>query len=152
MTPRRSRHGCSYRLFLQFRGLLGRVGPGELRNDVGERIQHRLVFGIVRGQEVHVGRHRRNTGFRVEYQKADGSISNYYPDFIVRLNDGATWIVETKGREDLDDPRKFERLLQWCADAAARDGANTYEGLFVREEQWEKLPVKSFAEAVTAFE
>ena len=70
----------------------------------------------------------------------------------MKLKSGETWIVETKGREDIDDSIQFERLQEWCADARARDGANVYAALFVREEQWEKLPVKSFAEAVTAFQ
>ncbi|HUD11957.1 MAG TPA: hypothetical protein VMS08_06105 [Candidatus Saccharimonadia bacterium] len=44
----------------------------------------------------------------------DGDISNYYPDFVVKTADKEIWVVETKGREDLDDRRKVERLAQWC--------------------------------------
>ena len=50
--------------------------------------------------------------------KADGGLSNYIPDFIVRTADGAVWIVETKGRVELDLPQKMTRLRQWCADAS----------------------------------
>jgi type III restriction enzyme len=32
--------------------------------------------------------------FRLDYVKDDGSLSNYYPDFIVKLSDGRTVIVE----------------------------------------------------------
>ena len=49
--------------------------------------------------------------------KADGELSTYTPDFIVRTTDGRVWIVETKGREELDLPQKMARLRQWCADA-----------------------------------
>src|ERR1039458_4657127 len=60
-------------------------------------------------------------GFKLDYVKADGDISNYYPDFIVRRAAGEIWIVETKGREDLNDPGKWERLQQWCSDASRLD-------------------------------
>ena len=36
-------------------------------------------------------------GFKLDYVKADGDLSNYTPDFIVRTTDGTVWIVETKG-------------------------------------------------------
>jgi len=48
--------------------------------------------------------------------KADGDISNYYPDFLVKLSDSQVVIVETKGLEDLDVPLKMTRLKQWCGD------------------------------------
>ena len=41
-------------------------------------------------------------GFKLDYVKADGELSTYTPDFIVRTTDGTVWIVETKGREELD--------------------------------------------------
>ena len=47
------------------------------------------------------------------------------------------WIIETKGREDLDDPPKWERLQQWCADATAHDGKRSFHALFVRQEEWD---------------
>lgn len=90
-------------------------------------------------------------GFRIDYQNADGGISNYVPDFLVRLADGSTWIVETKGREDLDDPLKWARLKQWCADASAADGGRAYRALFVGQEEWDKYPVSSFQEGVGTF-
>jgi type III restriction enzyme len=36
-------------------------------------------------------------GFKLDYVKADGDLSNYVPDFIVRTADKTVWIVETKG-------------------------------------------------------
>ena len=36
--------------------------------------------------------------FKLDYVKADGDISNCYPDFIVELTDGRVVIVETKGQ------------------------------------------------------
>ena len=54
--------------------------------------------------------------FKLDYVNADGDISNYYPDFFVKLSDKRIVIVETKGQEDLDVPLKMERLRQWCED------------------------------------
>ncbi|MFC1574329.1 DEAD/DEAH box helicase family protein, partial [Candidatus Latescibacterota bacterium] len=54
--------------------------------------------------------------FKLDYVNADGDISNYYPDFMVKLSEKRIVIVETKGQEDLDVPLKMARLRQWCED------------------------------------
>jgi type III restriction enzyme len=90
-------------------------------------------------------------GFKLDYVKADGDISNYYPDFVVKLAGGEIWLVETKGREDLNDPGKWDRLQQWCADASKLDVGQQYRALFVREEDWERYKPKSFRDAVAVF-
>jgi type III restriction enzyme len=90
-------------------------------------------------------------GFKLDYVKADGDISNYYPDFIVKVGNSEIWLVETKGREDLNDPGKWERLQQWCADASKLDAGRQYKALFVREEDWERNKPKSFRDAVAVF-
>lgn len=95
------------------------------------------------------------TGFTVEYQSAGGGIvRDYRPDFIVRSTDGTIWIVETKGREDLEDPRKWERLKLWCADATKQDAPRRYRAMFVRQEAWDSRlnPVHTLAEAASAFD
>jgi type III restriction enzyme len=92
-----------------------------------------------------------NPSLFIEYQNADGSISNYFPDFLVKRSAKEIWIVETKGREDLDDPRKWERLKSWVVDATARTEDVTYRALFVREEEWDKQPLYSLDQAIAAF-
>ena len=54
--------------------------------------------------------------FRLDYVNSDGDISNYYPDFFVKVSSKEVFIIETKGQEDLDVPLKMERLKQWCED------------------------------------
>lgn len=44
----------------------------------------------------------RNQFFSIEYVKASGDLSYYYPDFVVKTSDGNVWIIETKGNEDVD--------------------------------------------------
>ena len=57
-------------------------------------------------------------------------------------------IVETKGREDLSDQGKGERLQQGCADASALDGGQQYKPLFVREEDWVQYKPKTFHNSI----
>ena len=91
-------------------------------------------------------------GFKLDYVKADGDLSNYTPDFIVRTTDGVVWIVETKGREELDLPQKMARLEQWCADAtAAEDNGSRYEFVFVDQTGFEKHPPGTFAALAASF-
>jgi type III restriction enzyme len=54
--------------------------------------------------------------FKLDYVNHEGGISNYYPDFMVKLDDKRIFIIETKGLEDLDVPLKMERLANLCED------------------------------------
>ena len=89
--------------------------------------------------------------FKIDYKNADGSISYYYPDFFVKVDGKSTYIIETKGREDLDDPLKIERLKQWCKDANGRQKKVTYRMLYVKQEEWDKYTPKNFDELVKTF-
>jgi len=89
--------------------------------------------------------------FKLDYVNADGNISNYYPDFIVKLSDGSIVIVETKGLEDLDVPLKMRRLRQWCEDVNRVQGDSRYDFLYVDEEGFTKHRPTSFAQATAQF-
>lgn len=100
------------------------------------------------------GKNYLSVGFKVDYVKADGDLSNYVPDFLVRTSDGTIWIVETKGRAELDLPQKMERLKQWCADASAASLAENgpaYRFVYVDEEGFQRNPPATFASLVAAF-
>lgn len=93
-------------------------------------------------------------GFRLDYVRSNGELSNYVPDFVVRDTGGTVWIVETKGREELDLPQKMARLRQWCADASAaaeEDGGPVYRSLYVDQAGFEKHTPNTFAELVASF-
>jgi len=100
---------------------------------------------------VSFAKNSQSVGFRMEYQTADGGIANYYPDFIVKQASGDIWLIETKGREDIEDPRKWERLQQWCTDATALANGEAYHALFVRQERWDELKPRTFADLVVGF-
>ena len=91
------------------------------------------------------------TALRIEYKNSEGFISNYYPDFFVKVDQNNICIIETKGREDEDDRIKFERLQQWCKDVNARQSRVTYTALYVQQEEYEKNSYRDFAELVKLF-
>ena len=89
--------------------------------------------------------------FKLDYVTADGDISNYYPDFIVRLTNGHVVIVETKGQENLDVAPKMARLRQWCEDTNKAQVKTAYAYVFVDDEGFGKYPPKTFAQLLRAF-
>jgi type III restriction enzyme len=94
----------------------------------------------------------RSVGFQIEYQTAGGGIAPYYPDFLVKTEDDVVWVIETKGREDLDDPPKWDRLQEWCYDASEQDLGYEYKPRFIREEDWAQYTPASFEELARTFE
>ena len=93
-------------------------------------------------------------GFKIDYVKTDGDLSTYTPDFIVKTNDGMVWIIETKGRVELDLPQKMTRLRQWCADATSAsqtEGGEVYRFVYVDQQGYERNPPKNFAGLAASF-
>jgi len=86
--------------------------------------------------------------------KADGDLSNYVPDFLVKTTDGTVWIVETKGREELELPRKMSRLRQWCEDAirgSRAEGGSAYRFVYVDQAGFEAHRPQDFAGLVQMY-
>ncbi|MBC7843794.1 MAG: DEAD/DEAH box helicase family protein [Gemmatimonadaceae bacterium] len=93
-------------------------------------------------------------GFRMDYVKRDGDLSNYIPDFIVRTTSGTVWIIETKGRAELDLPQKMQRLKQWCEDATAASVETTgtvYRFAYVDQESFERFRPATMAALASSF-
>lgn len=89
--------------------------------------------------------------FKLDYQNADGDISNYYPDFLVKLSPDRIFIVETKGHEDLDVPLKMQRLRQWCEDINRVQADVQYDFVYVDQESFEKYKPSSFRQLLDGF-
>ena len=89
--------------------------------------------------------------FKLDYVNADGDISNYYPDFLVKISEKKVFIVETKGLEDLDVPLKMQRLRQWCEDINRIQSDVTYDFVFVDQESFEAYKPTSFQQLVDGF-
>jgi type III restriction enzyme len=103
------------------------------------------------------GKNYMAVGFKIEYVKANGELSTYMPDFLVRDREGVVWVVETKGREEIDLPQKMARLRQWCEDAthathATKDDVGpSYRFVYVDQESFERHKPTSFAGLATTF-
>jgi type III restriction enzyme len=91
--------------------------------------------------------------FKMEYQAEDGNIREYYPDFFVKTTPNTFFIVETKGREDLDDVLKIKRLSVWCKDVNTVQKEYAYNPVYIKQEDWDKRKndVKSFADVCKIF-
>lgn len=91
--------------------------------------------------------------FKIEYQAQDGNIREYFPDFFVKTGTNSFYILETKGREDLDDLLKIKRLATWCKDINNAQSEYTYNPVYVKQEKWDDLKnnLKSFQDLIEIF-
>jgi type III restriction enzyme len=89
--------------------------------------------------------------FKLDYVNADGNISDYYPDFIVKVSSNSYYIVETKGQEDLDVPLKMQRLRQWCNDINQVQSVAKYGFVYADMENFEKYKPATFRQLIDLF-
>ncbi len=76
-------------------------------------------------------------GFCIQYTDTLANIRNYFPDFIAISDDKTNWIIETKGREDIEVRLKDNAAINWC---------NKATQLTVESWQYIKVPQKDFAQ------
>lgn len=84
----------------------------------------------------------------IEYLSHKGNMRYYFPDFVVKTKDGM-FIVETKGREDLEVAQKDARANKWCEDASKISGIK-WHYLKVPQEDFYKYQYAAFNELVSA--
>jgi len=91
--------------------------------------------------------------FKIEYRNEEGNISNYYPDFVVKKDNKTIYIIETKGREDLEDIRKINRLKIWCKDVNKYKTKYKYHPLYVKQKDWDKYKkdIKCFEDVIKLY-
>lgn len=58
----------------------------------------------------------------IEYLDREANLRYYEPDFVARDTAGTHWLLEPKGREDVDVEWKERRAQQWCEDATMLSG------------------------------
>ncbi|HOE63537.1 MAG TPA: DEAD/DEAH box helicase family protein [Candidatus Sumerlaeota bacterium] len=90
-------------------------------------------------------------GFKLDYVNAESHISNYYPDFFVKLSNKQIIIVETKGLVDIDVPLQMERLRQWCEDINRIQTEVKYDFVFVGNNEFKDFNPTSFKELIDSF-
>lgn len=89
--------------------------------------------------------------FRIDYKNSDGGLSSYTPDFLVKVDNKTIYIIETKGREDLDDIEKIKRLRVWCEDANNVQNKYVYKMLYIKQEKYDEYQYNSFNDLVKIF-
>ena len=82
-------------------------------------------------------------GFQIEYTDAASNLRYYEPDFVVVLSDGTHFLIETKGREDINVRYKDRAALLWCQNATALTDT-TWEYLKVPQSEYSKLRPTQF--------
>ncbi len=73
---------------------------------------------------------------KLDYVNESGDISNYYPDFLVKLADKRVVVVEIKGHEDLDVPLERCKLANACGariSTGCRKACNTTSSMWTRQ-------------------
>ncbi|PIP11687.1 MAG: hypothetical protein COX49_09740, partial [bacterium (Candidatus Stahlbacteria) CG23_combo_of_CG06-09_8_20_14_all_40_9] len=89
-------------------------------------------------------------GFFVEYRDSEGNFHPaYHPDFLIKTNEGKFFVIETKGRVDVDVEYKDKRIKQWCEDATNLTG-NGWSFVRVNQEEFEEYRFKSIRELISA--
>lgn len=84
-------------------------------------------------------------GFCIQYTDTLANIRNYFPDFIAIHKDGSRWIIETKGREDVEVKLKDNAAINWCNTATELTKEN-WNYLKVLQKEFEQLHPDSFEE------
>jgi type III restriction enzyme len=87
-------------------------------------------------------------GFSVEYRDSDGNLRLYYPDFVVLTQNNEHFIVEAKGREDVDVQHKDKRIKLWCEDATNLTKSN-WSFQRIDQEDFEKYSFNSVKELIS---
>ena len=65
--------------------------------------------------------HQQTLNFRISYIDTNGFVRSYIPDFIAKTKD-TMWVIETKGREDIDVKLKDKRAEEWCKQVSKLTG------------------------------
>ena len=84
-------------------------------------------------------------GFAIEYTDAVSNLRYYEPDFVAVLSNGTHYLVETKGREDVDVAHKDRAAQIWCENATLLTGT-AWEYIKVPQKEFEKLEPTHFSD------
>jgi len=90
------------------------------------------------------------TRFKVDYLSDSGAIRFYYPDFLAVQNfEGKEiyWILETKGREDVNVALKDEAIINWCEKISNQTGQD-WRYMKVSQARFDSFSGTCFADLV----
>ena len=86
--------------------------------------------------------------FTIEYTDSGSNLRYYEPDFVAVLDDGMHYVIETKGREDVDVAHKDRAARIWCENATMLTGT-PWEYVKVPQGAFGRLQPEDFGELLT---
>lgn len=86
-------------------------------------------------------------GFAIDYIDTRGNSRKYYPDFVVVDKDEISYLVETKGLEDIEVAHKDRSAALWAEHATGLTGQE-WRYVKVLQTDFQELAPASFAECV----
>jgi type III restriction enzyme len=86
-------------------------------------------------------------GFAIEYTDASNNLRYYEPDFVAIASNGIHYLIETKGREDVDVTNKDRAATLWCENATRLTGTR-WQYLKVPQKEFESLQPTEFADVL----
>jgi len=86
-------------------------------------------------------------GFCIQYTDTVANIRNYFPDFIAISEDDTNWIIETKGREDIEVKLKDNAAINWCK-VATELTDSSWQYIKVPQKEFEQLHPEQFEELI----
>jgi type III restriction enzyme len=92
----------------------------------------------------------RRFGFTIEYTDSATNLRYYEPDFVAVDLNGAHYVIETKGQENIDVAHKDRAATIWCENATLLTGV-TWLYLKVPQSEFGKLQPQVIADAFLAF-
>jgi len=130
-------------------------------------IPHKSLFNIIIGDNkleiavakfldgcpdiISFAKNLTKIGFHVDYVNTEGEIKNYYPDFFVKKTEQEYFLIETKGREDIQDALKLKRLASWCEDVNNNQSSVKWDFVFIEEKIFYKNVFNNFDDIVSTF-
>ena len=87
-------------------------------------------------------------GFTIEYADMRNNLRYYEPDFVAVTTDGKRYLLETKGREDVDVACKDRATILWCENATRLTG-DSWNYVKVPEKESKDLRPETFADLLT---
>src|ERR1017187_1595142 len=84
-------------------------------------------------------------GFAIEYTDNAGNFRHYEPDFVVLINAGTHYIVETKGLEDVNVVNKDRAAQLWCENTTLLTG-KPWAYLKVLQTEYNSLQATQFSD------
>ncbi|MDE2820542.1 MAG: hypothetical protein OXT05_18545 [Chloroflexota bacterium] len=86
-------------------------------------------------------------GFSIPYTDTRGNLRHYYPDFVVVDDNGVSYLVETKGLEDVEVANKDRSATIWAEQATALTGQE-WRYVKVLQIDFQKQAPATFADCV----